>query len=119
MSQKTFSCPYCHSPRRTRQHRKTLADKAWSAFGVFPYRCLECEKSYRSRRSEKRAISQGMPSGAGVHCPRCLSNNLQRIAGRSVTPRWYNFLWRKLGIPGYRCHECRMRFHSLRKLKRG
>jgi len=77
-----------------------------SVFGVYPWRCQNCHTRFHSRM---------LPLGEALraHCPICGNQDLKRIAPEHVnTP--LAFVWRKLGIPAYRCEPCRYKYFSMR-----
>lgn len=112
MSEARRICPYCSSGPVSRRHRKGIVDYALSVAGLYPYRCGKCERSFRAPRSADQASRDD--AAPGVICPRCGGRKSRRIPSGNVTPRLGNYFWRKFGVPGYRCPECRMRFFSMR-----
>ncbi|OFV98344.1 MAG: hypothetical protein A3H28_17330 [Acidobacteria bacterium RIFCSPLOWO2_02_FULL_61_28] len=101
-------CPECGKEQVHRSRRRTLSDYLLSLAGLVPYRCHECDHRFHVRRRQRT------PRSRWASCPRCSSNDLQRVAGKKVPHTWGNLPWRLISIPAYRCPGCRNRFFDIR-----
>jgi DNA-directed RNA polymerase subunit RPC12/RpoP len=75
-------------------------------FGVYPWRCHHCHARFHGRLVP-------LTDRLKAHCPICGNQELKRISGDYVTTP-FSFVWRKLGVPAYRCEPCRHKYFSIR-----
>ena len=103
-------CPRCNHPECRRSHRSGFGDYAVSVFGLRPWRCAECGRRFFGTQVAIRYMLR-------AHCSRCGNLDLQRISGRYGEGE-FKFLWRRLGVPAYRCPNCRKHLYSWLPRKR-
>ena len=101
-----MTCPVCKSKDARRSRRQNIPDYLFSAFGVYPWRCRNCETRFYARLMT-------LSDSLHAHCPICGNHELKRISPEHVnTP--LAFLWRMTSIPAYRCEPCRYKYFSIR-----
>jgi len=88
-----------------------VTDGFWTLFGLRPWRCRTCGIRFYAWRVPAPFIFY-------VHCPRCGNLDLQRVSRERVVEDLFAPLKRAARIPAYRCDPCRLRFFSLRSLRR-
>jgi hypothetical protein len=102
-------CPICKKIGARRSHRQTIADHMISIFGVYPWRCQNCQSRFHSRLFPLSILFR-------AHCPFCGNLELRRISPDFVdTP--LAVVWRTLNIPAFRCDPCRHKYFSVLPLR--
>ena len=99
-------CPVCKSKDARRSRRQLTADYILYFFGIYPWRCKKCETRFHAR-------PMPLSDSLHAHCPICGNPELKRISAEHVNSP-LSFLWRRLGVPAYRCEPCRHKYFSLR-----
>jgi C4-type Zn-finger protein len=101
-----MNCPVCKSKDARRSRRQYAADYIFSVFGLYPWRCKQCETRFHSRL-------MSLSDTLHAHCPICGNPDLKRISSEYVDSS-FAFLWRRLSVPAYRCEPCRHKYFSVR-----
>ncbi|MGB7438341.1 MAG: hypothetical protein WBR26_17370 [Candidatus Acidiferrum sp.] len=100
-----MNCPICKGKEARRSRRQNIADYIFSLVGVYPWRCRMCEGRFYAR-------AMTLSDSLHAHCPVCGNPELKRISAEHLTGA-FAFLWRRLGIPAYRCEPCRYKYFSI------
>src|SRR5271168_5289726 len=108
LQKRSMNCPACQAAACRRSRRRSVSEYLFSAVGVIPWRCTNCETRFHARAIPLRHLLY-------TRCSICGNLELQRIAtGKvlgitSVVGRW-------LRLPAARCVPCRHNFFSLRPI---
>lgn len=106
-------CPSCGQKTAIRAHRSHLGEYLISLIGIFPYYCNNCHIGFHRFRS--RVPRPHIERWA--HCPNCGFTGINRVSKDRVPRRCRNYWCRIIGVPSYRCPECRTKFFSIRPRK--
>ena len=85
-----------------------------SLIGIYPYFCDKCKNRFhRSRPSRMQFRVDRWTS-----CPNCSFTEVNPVNKDRVPRSWANYWCRIVGIPSYRCPECRTKYFSVRPRKK-
>ncbi|HEY4977984.1 MAG TPA: hypothetical protein VII25_02345 [Candidatus Acidoferrum sp.] len=104
-----MTCPICKKKRTRRSHRQTITDHIVSLFGVYPWRCTDCQARFHSRLMPLSHLFR-------AHCPYCGNLDLRRISPDFVDSP-FAMLCRLFRVPALRCDPCRHKYFSILPLK--
>ena len=100
-------CENCSSENLRRSQRQTLWELGKMAFGVYPFRCMEC--GWRMWVSVWLFHSLGL-----AKCPKCLRMDLVTWPEKYFRASIWRSLRYTFGAHRYRCNTCRYNFISFR-----
>ena len=105
-----MTCPVCHSAGTRRSKRRTVLDYLFSATGIMPWRCEDCEARFHARTKPFRQLRF-------AHCSMCGNLELRPVSAGRVSG-WFSMAGRILRVPALRCEPCRRNFFSVRPVLR-
>ena len=108
--EKRLLCPACHSDTPRRSRRKSVKDYLNGVTLLRPWRCRGCDQRFYAWAVPIAYVRY-------AHCHMCGNMDLQRIS-REHGAGAFNWLFRLLRFPTYRCAPCRNRFFSIRPYRR-
>jgi hypothetical protein len=111
------ACPSCGARTAIRTHRSGAAEHLASLIGIYPYFCENCKVRFRRSRVRRGSRLQ-FRIERWTCCPNCGFDEVNPVSKDRVPRRLANYWCRILGIPSYRCPECRTKFFSIRPRKK-
>jgi len=111
------ACPGCGKETAIRTHRKGVAEHFASLIGIYPFVCENCKlRFHRFRHSRGSRLQVRMERW--TCCPRCGFTEVNPVSKDRVPRSFSNFWCRMVGVPSYRCPECRTKYFSIRPRKK-
>lgn len=106
----SFLCPRCGSDEIRLSRRKGLMRRVMHVFGVYSFRCEDCDSLFNSRISAFRHI-------IFAKCPTCHRMDLGRWSREFYSPRTLTKVMLAIGANPIRCEYCRNNFWSFRLVR--
>jgi DNA-directed RNA polymerase subunit RPC12/RpoP len=109
-----LDCPSCGARTAIRTHRSGIGEYLKSLIGIYPFFCENCK--VRFHRFRNRPVKIHIERW--TRCPRCGFTEVNPVSKDRVPRSLANYWCRIVGIPSYRCPECRTKFFSIRPRKK-
>src|SRR6266567_23664 len=104
------ACPSCGSRNIRSARIRGAIEFAKRIFGVFPFRCRDCDLRFESFILDVRSWKY-------ARCPKCLRTELSTWSEHYYNPPPATRTLLRLGATPYRCEFCRCNFASFRACK--